>query len=261
LPVLTASAKDFIKSTTVTIGSPFIGSNKLPLGEVRFTTDGTEPAATSQLWAGAPITLTQTATIKASIFDHQTLISGPAEITVNGPLMPEQERLLLQPGVHWQVFDRPESACWNGLPDLSRLIATRHGINATTGAAFNLRALPVGPNQSFFGSEFDGYIYAPADDVYTFGLPPEKRSRLVIGDRVVVDPDTANIGSVALKKGLHSIDVQYFHEAGPGELKLEWSRTGNPGMQEVPSTEVSTRVTPEKPGLPQLSTNLPEGPE
>jgi hypothetical protein len=70
----------------------------LPLGEIRFTTDGTEPSATSQLWAGAPITLTQTATIKASIFDHQTLISGPAEMTVNGPLMPAPEGLLLQPG-------------------------------------------------------------------------------------------------------------------------------------------------------------------
>jgi CubicO group peptidase (beta-lactamase class C family) len=260
LPNLTTSARDFIKSASVTIGSPFIGSNKLPLGEIRFTTDGTEPSATSQQWAGAPLTLTQTATIKASIFDHQTLISGPAEITVNGPLMPEPARLLLQPGLHWQVFDRPESACWNGLPDLSRLTATRRGINATIGAAFNLSALSVAPNQSFFEAEFDGYLYAPADDVYTFGLSPEKRSRLVIGARMVVGPDTANIGSVALKKGLHSINLQYFHEAGPGELTLEWSRTGNP-MQQLPSTAVSTRVTPAKPEPPQLSTNLPEGPE
>ena len=173
--------------------------------------------------------------------------------------MPEPERLLSQPGVHWQVFDRPESGCWNGLPDLSRLTAVHHGINAT-GTALSLSALPLGPNQSFLAAEFDGYIYASADDVYTFGLPPEKRSRLVIGDRVVIDPDTANIGSIALKKGLHSISVQYFHEAGPDELKLEWSRTGHP-MQELPSTEVFTRVTPVKPEPPQLSTNLPEGPE
>jgi hypothetical protein len=233
LPVPTTSAKDFIKSTTVTISSPLIGSNTLPLGEIRFTTDGTEPSATSQLWAGAPITLTQTATIKVSIFDHQTLISGPAEISVNGPLMPAQEGLLLQPGVHWQIFDRPASACWNGLPDLSRLTATHHGINATAGAAVNLSALSVAKNQSFFAAEFDGYLYAPADDVYTFGLPLEKRSRLVIDDRIVV-------GNIALKKGLHLINLQYFHEAGPSELKLEWSRTGNPGMQEVPSTAVST---------------------
>jgi len=249
LPVLTTSAKDFIKSTTVTVSSPFIGSNMLPLGEIRFTTDGTEPSATSQLWAGAPITLTQTATIKARIFDHQALISGPAEITVNGPLMPAPEGLILQPGVHWQIFDRPGSACWNGLPDLSRLTATHHGINATAGAAFNLSALAK--NQSFFAAEFDGYLYAPADDVYTFGLPPEKRSRLVIGDRIVV-------GNIALRKGLHSINLRYFHEAGPSELKLEWSRTGNPGMQEVPSTAVSTRVTPVTSELPQLSIWVPD---
>ena len=67
LPVLTTSAKDFIKHTTVTISSPLIGSNMLPLGEIRFTTDGTEPSATSQLWAGVPITLSQTETIKASL--------------------------------------------------------------------------------------------------------------------------------------------------------------------------------------------------
>jgi len=254
LPVLTTSAKDFIKSTTVTISSPFIGSNMLPLGDIRFTTDGTDPSATSQLWAGAPITLTQTATIKASIFDHQTLISGPSEISVNGPLRPAPEELILQPGVHWQIFDRPASACWNGLPDLSRLTATHHGINATAGAAFNLSALSVAKNQSFFAAEFDGYLYAPADDVYTFGLPAEKRSRLVIGDRIVV-------GNIALKKGLHSINVQYFHEAGPSELKLEWSRTGDPEMQQVPSTAVSTTATPVKPELPQLSTYWPEGPE
>jgi len=237
LPVLTTSAKNFIKSTTVTISSPLIRSNMLPLGEIRFTTDGTEPSATSQLWAGDPITLTQTGTVKASIFDHQTLISGPAEITVNGPLMPAPERLLLQPGVHWQIFDRPGSACWNELPDLSRLTAAHHGINATAGTAFSLSALPVAPDQSFFAAEFDGYLYAPADDVYTFGL--ENISRLVIGGRVV-DPDRVNIGNIALKKGLHSINAQYFHQPGSSELKLEWSRTGNPEMQEVPSTAVST---------------------
>jgi hypothetical protein len=240
LPVLTTSAKDFINSTTVTISPSLIGSNMLPPSEIRFTTDGTEPSATSQLWAGAPITLSQTGTIKASIFDHQALISGPAEITVNGPLMPAPEGLLLQPGIHWQIFDRPESACWNELPDLSRLTAAHDGINATAGAAISLSGLPVAPNQRFFAVEFRGYLYAPADDVYTFGVPPENRSRLVIGDRIVVDPDRANIGSIALKKGLHSINVQYFRSAGPSEPKLEWSRIGSPRVQEVPSTAVST---------------------
>ena len=244
LPVLTTSAKDFIESTTVTISSPLIGSNLLPLGEIRFTTDGTEPSATSQLWTGAPITLNQTGTIKASVFDHQTLISGPAQITVSGPRMSAPEALFLQPGVRWQIFDRPESACWNGLPDLSLLTAAHHGINSTPGTAFSLSALPVAPNQPFFAVEFDGYLYAPADDVYTFGLPIEKRSRLVIDDRIVLDPG-ANIGNIALKKGLHSICVQYSHEAGPGELKLEWSRTGDPGMREVPSSAVSTLAAAE----------------
>ena len=117
-----------------------------------------------------------------------------------------------------------------------------------------MSALSVAENQSFFAAEFDGYLYAPADDVYTFGLPPEKGSRLVIGDRIVV-------GNIALKKGFHSIKVQYFHEAGPSELKLEWSRTGDPEMQEVPSTAVSTTATPLKPELPQLSTYWPEGPD
>jgi len=240
LPVLTASAKDFIYSATVTISSLLIGSNMLPPGEIRFTTDGTEPSATSQLWVGAPITLTQTATIKASIFDHQKLISGPAEISVNGPLMPAPEGLLLQPGVHWQIFDRRESACWNGLPDFSRLTATHRGIKVTAAAAFSLSPLPVAPNQSFFAAEFHGYLLVPADDIYTFRLSPEKSSRLVIGDRILIDPDRSNTGNIALKKGLHSINVLYFHQAGPSELKLEWSRTGNPGMQEVPSSAVFT---------------------
>jgi CubicO group peptidase (beta-lactamase class C family) len=246
LPVLTASAKDFIQSTTVTMSSPLLGSNMLPAGEIRFTTDGTEPSATSQLWAGAPITLTQTGTIKASIFDHQALISGPAEITVNGPLMPEPSVPLLKPGVHWQIFDHPDSACWNELPDLSRLTEVHHGINAKPGTAFNLSALLAAPNESF-AAEFDGFLYAPADDVYTFGLPAETRSRLVIGDRIVVGPDLANIGSVALKKGLHSIKVQYLNQAEPSELKLEWSRTGDPGMHEVPSAAVSTSLAAEVP--------------
>jgi hypothetical protein len=114
--------------------------------------------------------------------------------------------------------------------------------------------LSVAENQPFFAAEFDGYLYAPADDVYTFGLPPEKRSRLVIGDRIV-------IGDIALKKGLHSINLQYFHEAGPSKLKLEWSRTGDPEMQEVPSTAVYSRVIPVKPELPLLSRHVLEGPD
>ena len=79
---------------------------------------------------------------------------------------------------------------------------------------------------------------------------------------MVVDPDRSDIGSVALKEGLHSIDLQYFHDQnGPGELTLEWSRTGNPKMQEVPSTAGPTRVSPVQPELLQLSTYLPAGPE
>jgi hypothetical protein len=66
----------------------------------------------------------------------------------------------------------------------------------------------------------------------------------VIDDRIVVDPG-ANIGNIALRKGPHSISVPYSHEAGPGELKLEWSRAGDPGMREVPSSAVSTLAVAE----------------
>ena len=78
-----------------------------------------------------------------------------------------------------------------------------------------------------FGFVYDGYVRAPADGVYAFELASDDGSRLLVHGAIVVDHDgphsyTPKPGYVALRKGLHPIQVQYFEIAGDQELTLDW---------------------------------------
>ncbi len=77
------------------------------------------------------------------------------------------------------------------------------------------------------GLIIEGYIDIPADGIYTFALTSDDGSLLFIDGNTVVDndreqPPHKEVGQVALKRGLHAIEVRYFDQNG-GMLRLQVS--------------------------------------
>jgi len=67
----------------------------------------------------------------------------------------------------------------------------------------------------WFAIDYRGKIYIPESKVYKFALLSDDGSRLLIDRKVVIDndgvhPPEEKVGSIFLKKGLHTIEVQYF---------------------------------------------------
>jgi len=67
----------------------------------------------------------------------------------------------------------------------------------------------------WFAIDYKGKIYLPQDRKFTFYLLSDDGARLVIDGKTVIDndgihPPVEKSGSVSLKKGFHTVEVQYF---------------------------------------------------
>lgn len=86
--------------------------------------------------------------------------------------------------------------------------------------------LPEFARPEHFGLRFTGWIAVPRDGVYTFHLTSDDGSTLSVGGEVVVDHDglhgpTERSGQVALRRGLHALELLYFQAGGGRTLTLE----------------------------------------
>ncbi|MCB0578700.1 MAG: DUF1080 domain-containing protein [Phaeodactylibacter sp.] len=90
-----------------------------------------------------------------------------------------------------------------------------------------------------FGMRYNGYIAIPKDNNYVFRLRSDDGSRLLIGGQEVVNYDGLHgadkmDGEVALRKGLHAFQLDYFQGGGGKFIALEWSSYDNPAFALVP---------------------------
>ena len=82
-----------------------------------------------------------------------------------------------------------------------------------------------------FGVGFDGYIYAPKDEIYEFELETLGGAILWIGDEMVVDTGglkdkQIKTGIVPLKQGYHRLRLKYFKNQGDWVFGLRWGIKG-----------------------------------
>ncbi len=97
------------------------------------------------------------------------------------------------------------------------------------------------------GAVFEGFVVAPAHDVYTFYLESDDGSKLYIGEQTVVDNDglhgmTEESGTIGLKQGPHLIRVEFFENSGGAGL-IARVAGGGLSKQAVPP-EMWVRVSP-----------------
>lgn len=222
-PRLAHPQATFTDSVTVEFAPPFRG------GEIRYTTDGSAPDATSPKYQ-QPLKFTETTIVGARTILPSGNASDAVEIRFT-KLAPHAPVVLpkVVPGLNYEYYE----GRWNRLPQFAKF--TPAAIGQATGFDLAVRL-----RDAQFALRFTGYIEVPTDGIYTFYLKSDDGSRLLIGTDAVVDNDGLHAaeerrGEVLLHAGRHPLTIEYF-QAG-GELALEISYEG-PGLprQALPNT-------------------------
>jgi hypothetical protein len=214
-PAVTANEPIFVDRGSVRVMS---GRTNVQL---RYTIDGSEPTAASPEVTG-PITLTETATVKARAFRGTRAVSGvTAETFTRVPPRPAAKGESLRPGLDVDIVEGEFTVLPGFVP--GQIVKT------ATAPAFDLS---VRPRDTAFALRFRGYIRAHETGVYTFTLTSDDGSRLWIGNTLLVDSDGLHgarpvSAPVALDAGWHPITVAMFQATGGLELNVSW---GGPGL-------------------------------
>jgi len=119
------------------------------------------------------------------------------------------------PGLHYNYYEGK----WTLLSDFSALKPISSGVAKTIELAMKKR------NENY-GVVFTGYLHVPETGVYQFTLTSDDGYRMIISGNTPLNDGRHGmedkIMDVALSKGLHSIEIQFFQNGGGDGLELKW---------------------------------------
>lgn len=201
-------------SVTVTLGS------MMRDGDIRYTTDGSDPARTSANYVGpirVPVDTTGT-TVTARVFTSDGHVSPPRAATfTRTTYRPADDLIVLQTGLRAEYFTNGVRSvrAIDGLQGAREAVVSNVGLGDERAERFALR--------------LSGYLNVPADGLYEFALTSDDGSAMDVGGTRVVNNDGAHgaetrTGMVALRKGLHPVTVRYFQGGGGASLSLQYRR-------------------------------------
>src|SRR6185437_15304003 len=158
-------------------GGIFIGqqavrlSSRMP-GEIRYTTDGSEPNAASRLFRDSMV-LDASTMLKSRVF---FAAGGASEIgAVRFQKVVPDAGLTTGGGVAGLRYGYYEGK-WDSMPAFDRLTEIKHGVALLP----SLDSIASRPNE--YGLRFTGWITIPETGVYTFYTVSDDGSELYIGD-------------------------------------------------------------------------------
>ncbi|MDB5279430.1 MAG: alpha-L-fucosidase [Ferruginibacter sp.] len=188
---------------------------------IRYTTDGSEPVATSALYT-KPFVLDKSAEIKSAAF-AEGMLPGPivAKQATRYEWINATKLNVPKPGIAYQYFEL------NGKIDLNSInVATpvKTGFTNEISDKVKLR-------KDKLALSFDGFIQVSKSGLYTFSTFSDDGSKLFIDGVEIVNNDGEHaamemFGKAALKSGFHSIKVTYFGNGDVNELKVNWQPPG-----------------------------------
>jgi alpha-L-fucosidase len=223
----------YLAPARVTIGpevSVFMGSQKVTLASdtpgarIYYTLDNSAPTPQSQRYT-SPFELTKSATVKASAWVGKTpgypLAERDYEYSEAADLLPAVKTPSnLGAGLRYSYYE----GGWQTLDQMADRQPTGKGVTS----AFNIA---LRKRDDHFALKFEGLIDVPADGLYEFFTESDDGSALYVDGQQVVDNDalqgmTERSGQIALQKGLHQFEVQYFNATGGMGLAVRWSGPG-----------------------------------
>jgi hypothetical protein len=219
-PSVVTTERMFLKEGIVTLGC------NTPAAEIRYTTDGAEPGAGSALYR-EPFLVNRTTTVKMVAFKgNQKSLISQVELVKAGlsePVSPTK----VEPGLSYKYFSGP----FRMVNEILNLAPLKSGV---------VPVFTIQPRESeqFFAFIYDGFIRIPNDGLYTFYLATNDGGQLQIDNRLLINNDGLHpmaeiYKPVALRAGLHPVNVQYFQEGGGKGFKVSWKGPGF-GKEEIP---------------------------
>lgn len=213
-PAISADSDIFIDSLAVSVSS--VRKNV----ELRFTTDGSEPTASSPAFRD-PITLTSPATVAARSFRGSVPVSPVVKRTFTKVTpRPSVQEADVKPGLFFECYEGE----WKKLPDFGKLTASSKSVATDI-------SLKDATSDDTYGVRFIGFISVPVTGVYTFSLSSDDGSRMWLGSELLIDNDglhsqTEVSGTIALDAGLHRLRVEMFEATGGAALELQYAGPG-----------------------------------
>jgi len=205
----------------------------VPGGVVRYTTDGSEPTATSPRYT-RPLDVPVSSTV-ATVSARQFLPSGRASPVARARIAKAiwhaataVREDAVRPGLAYEYFEQTFEWSVDEIPRDRPL---------RVGTVPDVRLLgDERPEQ--FGIRLSGLLRVPGDGLYAFHLKADDGSRLRIDGEVVVDHDgqhgaTEKRGEIALRAGYHPVEVEFFQAGGEIALSLDVS-VGGAAKRPVP---------------------------
>jgi hexosaminidase len=220
-------------TTTVTLTVPIADAT------IRYTTDGTDPTATSPRYE-RPLTIPVTdagTRITARAFTRDGKASPPRAATFRRTTYRPAEMTdagALRPGLAVTYHE----ASLSRVAPLDTLPVMRRTTMATIARMGAERA-------EGYGLVFRGLLTVPDDAMYEFALASDDGSTFTIGEQLVVDNDGLHgtqerTGMIALRAGRHPITVRFFQAGGGADLWLKVRRAGG-DWQEIPASWLQHR--------------------
>ncbi len=205
---IAADQTAFIDSTIVALSTPFPGTT------IRYAVDGTTPTKSSAVFE-RPFAVNQTATIMAMPFVKDEPVGPVTKLTFQ-KLIPREPVVVPKsaPGLQLTYYEGE----WTKLPDFTTVTPAKELVADTF-------IIPSIARPEDYGLVFKGYISVPTDGLYELGLNSDDGSALIIGDSLLIDNDGVHgdgevPGKIALKAGLHPIELRMFQCKGGQALNL-----------------------------------------
>ena len=225
MPKFSFTGRRFLDSSAVSLSC----KNKNAI--IRYTLDGTQPDKNSKEYMQT-LSIKESTIIKARCFVEGLQAGYPVSINFQKlNLKAAQIVSSLKPGLKY-VYK--EGFC-DKTSDLDRYPVKNTGIIHT----FNVDSIKDG---RAFGYHYKGFIKIPADGLYNFQLESNDGAVLYIDDEMVINNDGGHpaqtlLEQMALKKGYHSINLDYFQMGRAKKLVVKWERKGF-DFEEIPANQL-----------------------
>jgi alpha-L-fucosidase len=184
---------------------------------IHYTTDGSVPTESSPVSEDInKVSFPGSFTLKAACFLDNKAVSGVAEkhFSKETPV-PSSNNENIKPGLQYKYYEGQ----WSMLPDFDSLKVVGKGICKQPN-------ISVKKQDYNYGLVYTGYLSIPETNVYKFQLTSDDGSLLRIDGKTLLNDGLhameTKILNIALEKGLHPVEIQFFQAGGGDGLTIDW---------------------------------------
>lgn len=190
------------------------------LKDLRYTTDGSAPAAKAQRVTGDTLTITGPAQLVITSFSNReqynktikgNFVAAAAALPAAG-----RAKNMQAGGFAYSYYE----GVWDSLPDFKKLKPVQSGV---AGKDFDIRKLP---KQNNFACVLEGQLEITTDGYYIFGIDTDGGARLSLGRQLLIDYNGIHTSEkfqsfiVPLTKGFYPAKLEYFQKDANPSLNI-----------------------------------------